>query len=229
MQPINLADYEALAPQHLEPNVWDYFRGGSDDEVTLRANRDAFERIWLRPRMLVNVHTIDTQTSVLGLPVPMPILVAPTSQHGLAHPEGERETARGVGATGTVMVLSTSASRVPEDVAQAANGPLWFQLYLRSHARGEDLVRRVEALGYRAIVLTTDLPRMGNRERDTRHELAGNGINRLLQTPNYDGSESGFGDALTWDVLDWLRSITTLPVVVKGILTAEDALLAVER
>jgi isopentenyl diphosphate isomerase/L-lactate dehydrogenase-like FMN-dependent dehydrogenase len=230
MQPINLFDYEVLAQPRLDPNVWDYYQGGSDDEVTLRANRAAFERIWLRPRMLVNVHTIDMQTSVLGMPVPMPILVAPTSQHGLAHPEGECETARGVGATGTVMVLSTSASRVPEDVAHAAGTrPLWFQLYLRSYTRGEDLVRRVEALGYRAIVLTTDLPRMGNRERDTRHGLAGDDIRHVLRTPNYDGDEGEIGDTLTWDVLDWLRSITTLPIVVKGILTAEDALLAVER
>src|SRR5215470_1706403 len=105
MQPINLADYEALAQQHLAPNVWDYYQGGSDDEVTSRANRAAFERIWLRPRTLVDVHTIDMQTSVLGMPVPMPILVAPTAQHGMAHPEGERETARGVGATGTAMIL----------------------------------------------------------------------------------------------------------------------------
>ncbi len=226
MQPVNLSDYEALAKARLDRGALDYYQGGSDDEVTLRANRTAFERIRLRPRVLVDVSACDLRTSVIDIPVSMPILVAPTAAHALAHPDAECATAQAAGAAGTLMVVSSSATRSLEDVARAASGPLWFQLYIRRLRHAEALVVRAQAAGYRALVLTVDTPRLGNRERDIRNNFEG------FPTPNYDsdGKEEPFmGDTLTWDILDWLRSLTSVPILLKGILTAEDALLAVER
>jgi isopentenyl diphosphate isomerase/L-lactate dehydrogenase-like FMN-dependent dehydrogenase len=226
MQPVNLSDYEALAKARLDRGALDYYQGGSDDEVTLRANRTAFERLRLRPRVLVDVSACDLRTSVIDIPVSMPILVAPTAAHALAHPDAECATAQAAGAAGTLMVVSSSATRSLEDVARAAPGPLWFQLYIRRLRHAEALVVRAQAAGYRALVLTVDTPRLGNRERDIRNNFEG------FPTPNYDsdGKEEPFmGDTLTWDILDWLRSLTSLPILLKGILTAEDALLAVER
>jgi len=217
MQPVNLSDYEALAKARLDRGTLDYYQGGSDDEVTLRANRTAFERLRLRPRVLVDVSSCDLRTSVIDIPVSMPILVAPTAAHALAHPDAECATAQAAGAVGTLMVVSSSATRSLEEVAQAAPGPLWFQLYIRRLRHAQALVVRADAAGYRAIVLTVDTPRLGNRERDIRNNFEG------FPTPNYDSDgkdEPYMGDTLTWDILDWLRSVTSLPIILKGILTA---------
>ncbi|TMD59802.1 MAG: alpha-hydroxy-acid oxidizing protein, partial [Chloroflexi bacterium] len=130
MEPINLSDYEALAQTHIEPFAWDFIQGGSDDEVTLRANRSAFERIRLRPRMLVKGSTCNLSTTVLGTPVSMPILIAPAANHGMAHAEGECATAQGAALAHTLMTVSTFSTRSLEDIAASANAPLWFQLYL---------------------------------------------------------------------------------------------------
>jgi isopentenyl diphosphate isomerase/L-lactate dehydrogenase-like FMN-dependent dehydrogenase len=230
MEPLNVSEYEVLARERMDPVYWDFYAGGSDEEVTLRANQADFARIHLRPRMLVDVTRCDTSTSVLGLPVPMPILVAPTSMHCLAHPEGECATAQGAGAAGTLMIASTDATRPLEEIAQAASGPLWFQLYIygsQEVARG--LVRRAEAAGYQAIVLTVDLPAMGNRERSKRH-----GVPMPpppLVEANFVGiaSESLKIVPMTWETVTWLRSLTSLPILLKGILTADDARLAVEH
>ena len=143
-----------------------------DDEVTQRDNQADFARIRLRPRMLVDVTQCDTSTSVLGQPVPMPILIAPTSMHCLAHPEGECATAQAAGAARTLMIASTDATRPLEEIAQAASSPLWFQLYIYGSLEiAGGLVRRAEAAGYQALVLTVDLPVMGNRERSKRHAV----------------------------------------------------------
>ncbi len=232
MDPINVFEYEALAQAKMNPAFWDFYQGGSDDEVTLRANRTAFERIRLRPRVLVDVSAgaLNMRTTVLGTPVSMPILVAPTALHSMAHPEGECATAQGAGTANTLMIASTTATRSIEEIAQAASGPLWFQLYVYpSFQVAEKLVRRAEAAGYRAIVLTVDLPYLGNREKDRRNNVT------IPPEPFY---EANFVDVeekgqpwvpLTWESLSWLRSITSLPILVKGILTAEDAVLAVEH
>jgi 4-hydroxymandelate oxidase len=214
----------------MNPAYWDFYHGGSDDEVTLRDSRAAYERIRLRPRVLVDVSHCDTSTTVLGTPVSMPILVAPMALHCLAHPEGECATAQGAGVAGTLMIASTTATKNIEEIAQAATGPLWFQLYVYPSLEvAEKLVRRVEAAGYRAIVLTVDLPRLGRREKDIRNNVT------IPPSPYY---EANFVDVkkegqawvpLTWESLSWLRSITSLPILLKGILTAEDALLAVEH
>jgi isopentenyl diphosphate isomerase/L-lactate dehydrogenase-like FMN-dependent dehydrogenase len=227
---INLFDYEMLAEERMEPVYWDFYAGGSDDEVTARNNQTDFARIRLRPRMLVDVSTCDTTTSVLGQQVDMPILVAPTALHCMAHPEGECATARGVGAVGTLMMASTVATRTMEEIAHVASGPLWFQLYVhRTHQVAAGLVRRAEAAGYRAIVLTVDLPALGNRERDRRHEMS------IPPPPFVEANLVGIEQtgqrwvSLSWETVDWLRSLTSLPIVLKGILTAEDALLALEH
>ncbi len=227
MEPINVYDYEILAEERLDPVYWDFYAGGSDDEVTVRANQTDFSRIRLRPRMLVDVSQCDTGTSVLGLPVKMPILVAPTSAHGLAHPQGECATAQGVGAAGTIMIASTESDRTLEEIAQAASGPLWFQLYIDpSFEVAAQFVRRAEAAGYKAIMLTIDVPILSNRERFKRHNEM---IPRIRA--NFGGAPKIGREkvSLTWGTLDWLRSLTSLPILVKGVLTAEDALLAVER
>lgn len=246
VNPINVAEYEPLARAAMESVAWDYYRSGSEDEVSLRANREAFERIRLRPRVLVDVSTTDTRATVLGIPVSMPILVAPMAYHGLAHADAECATARGVGEAGSLLTVSTMANRTLEEVAHAATGPLWFQLYVYAERRvSERLVRRAEAAGYRGLVLTVDAPRLGRREADIRN---GFGLPPHLQIANFAGTAmadepagdpgvSGldvyakalFDTTLTWEALDWLRSVTSLPVVVKGVLTAEDAELAAEH
>jgi isopentenyl diphosphate isomerase/L-lactate dehydrogenase-like FMN-dependent dehydrogenase len=233
MEPINLYDYEKIAQERLAPALWDFLHGGSDDEVLLRESRAVYERIKLRPRVLVDVSVIDTRTTVLGTPVEMPILIAPTASHCVAHPEGECATAQGAGRAGTLMIASTVATRTIEEIAQAAgstNTPLWFQLYVYPTLEiAAWLVRRAEAAGYRAIVLTVDLPKLGNRERGRRNNTVI--PPEPFQEANFVGVEKEGQPwvSLTWDSLAWLRSITSLPILLKGILTAEDAALAVEH
>ncbi len=234
MQPINLNDYQTLAQTLIEPAAWDYIMGGSDDEVTLRANRTAFERIRLRPRMLVKGSACDLRSTVLGTPVSMPILVAPAAHHRLAHPEGECATARGAGMARTLMAASTFSTRSLEDIAQAASGPLWFQLYLYHNLElSAAVVQRAVAAGYRAIVLTADLPVLGNREKDVRNNFVLPSHMRLAnfpdEQPEPEQNSISIPFAPTWETLDWLKTLTSLPIIVKGILTAEDALLALER
>jgi isopentenyl diphosphate isomerase/L-lactate dehydrogenase-like FMN-dependent dehydrogenase len=188
----------------------------------------AFQRIRLRPRVLVDVSHVELATTVLSTPVSMPILIAPTALHGLAHPEGECATVRAAGAAGTLMIVSSSSTRQLEDIAQSATGPLWFQLYIWTFRQAEELVRRAEAAGYRALVLTVDLPEMGNRERDRRNELHLH--NDIMRTAyELEADAVSILNTLTWDTIDWLRERTTLPILLKGILTAEDAALAAEH
>ncbi|HZC04268.1 MAG TPA: alpha-hydroxy acid oxidase [Ktedonobacterales bacterium] len=243
MDPINLFEYEPLARELIDPVSWDYYQGGANDEVTLRGNRLAFERIRLRPRMLAGVGACDTRTTALGEPLRMPILVAPTAYQKLAHADGECAMARGAGEAGSLMCVSTMSTTSLEEVAQAATGPLWFQLYVyRDRAVTESLVRRAERAGYRALVVTVDMPAVGRREADVRN---GFGLPPHLSLANFTGllSEEGrvapgasalsiyadhqLDSDLTWEGIDWLSSITALPIVLKGILTAEDAALAV--
>ena len=235
-------DLEEIARGHLHPAVYDYYAGGAEDEQTLAANRDAFRHVFLRPRALVGVSRVDPSTSVLGAPVSMPILVAPTAYQRMAHPDGELATARAAGAAGTLMVASTIATSSLEEIAGAATGPLWFQLYVspeRDICR--DLLHRAEAAGYRAICLTVDTPVLGRRERDVRNRFQ---LPQGLSLRNFDGdlarfprvkTGSGFAAAasrlidasITWDTIAWIRSETKLPVVVKGVIAAADVELAI--
>jgi isopentenyl diphosphate isomerase/L-lactate dehydrogenase-like FMN-dependent dehydrogenase len=208
----------------MEPSAWDYYYSGSDDEVTLRANRTAFECIELRPRVLMDVSTCDTRTTVLDTAISMPILVAPTAFHSLAHSAGECATAQATGRSGTLMVVSSSSTRSLEDIAREARGPLWFQLYVHDRKSAEELVHRAMKADFRALVVTVDSPRWGRKERSIRSGF------RVPQKANFTDAEAAVDVLpLTWESLTWVRSLTSLPLVLKGILTAEDAVLAVKH
>jgi len=231
MELINISEYEALAKQRMASAFWDYYQGGSNDEVSLRANRTAFEDIRLRPRVLMGTNTCDLHTTVLGTSVSMPILVAPTAQHGLAHPDGECATARGAEMAHTLMTVSTQSSYSIEDIARVGKALCWFQFYIYKDLHiSESLLRRAEAAGYRAVVLTVDTPRIGRREKDIRNGFEIPPHIRFGNFPqNIDKSVLEEYAALNWDILSWIRTITSLPIILKGILTAEDAKLAIEH
>jgi 4-hydroxymandelate oxidase len=241
---LNLADVEAAAKGRLTALAYEYYVGGANDEVTLRENRSAFERLALRYRVLVDVSRRSTKTTVLGAPVDLPVLIAPTAFQRLACDEGEIATARAAASAGTVMILSTASTCTIEDVA-AVGGTQWFQLYVYSD-RGltKALVERAEACGMSAVVLTVDAPILGRRERDLRNRFhLPDGI-RLANVPSsgsvpmpagpgepglHNYLSSGIDAALTWKDVDWLRSITRLPVLIKGIVRGDDAARAVEH
>ena len=232
-------DYERAAEARLDLGAFGYVVGGANDEWTLRENRAAFERWILRPRMLVDISQVTTATTVLGTESSMPLLVAPTAFQRMVHPDGELAMARGAAAVGAAMCLSTFATATIEEVAEAAPGaPRWFQLYWSSDREFvRDVVHRAEAAGFGAIVLTVDLPRLGRRERDLRtgfevpEELPVPAFVALAEASRAVSPEDiswAVDDTLTWQDLEWLRSVSSLPVLVKGILTAEDAVLAAE-
>jgi isopentenyl diphosphate isomerase/L-lactate dehydrogenase-like FMN-dependent dehydrogenase len=227
---ITLQDYEDAARDRLQPAVYDYYAGGADDEVTLRANRTAFERIRLRPRVLVDVSTIDMQTTVLGTAISMPILVAPAAYAGLAHDDAECGIVQAVGRLETIAVLSINASQTLETIAEAARpASVWQQLYLYDRSVTQRLLSRIKDAGYRAIVLTVDRPRLGRREREVRHAFH---LPTGIQAANFVGSgiTPRNGECLTtWSDIDWLREYTSLPLLLKGILHPADARLAVEH
>jgi isopentenyl diphosphate isomerase/L-lactate dehydrogenase-like FMN-dependent dehydrogenase len=230
--PLNLSDYEALAEPLMHPAVWDYVVAGAGDGITLAENRLAFDRIAIRPRMLVDVSRIDTTTSVLGASVAAPIMIAPSGQHGAICAEAECATAEAAGRAGLAMVASSGSNRTIEDIAAAATTPLWMQLYLfPDRPRTAALLQRAETAGCRAIVLTVDSPHWGRKERSLRSEdhfdwpAQGN----LADLPPATAVWPDGGAPATWADVDWLRTVTRLPILLKGILTAEDAALAVEH
>jgi 4-hydroxymandelate oxidase len=237
-EPLNTRDFERLAEGKVEAGPWGYFAGGSGDERTLAENVAAFGRWHLRPRMLVDVASVTTTTTLLGRETSMPVLVAPTAFQYLAHPEGDPAVARGAAAAGAIMCLSTLGGASPADLAEAApDGRWWFQLYW-SRDRGftQGLVEAAAEAGFEAIVLTVDLPAAGRRERDVRAAFE---IPSDLPLPNLT-EHLGGGDfhatlgevvdpSVTWRDLEWLRSCSSLPLLVKGILTEEDARLACEH
>jgi len=235
---LTIEDFEAEARERLPQMVFDYFAGGSGDEWTLRENRRAFERWMLRPRLLVDVSEIDLRTTVLGEEVPFPILLAPTALQKLAHPDGELATARAAAGLDAVMVLSTISSVSMEEVA-ATGARRWFQLYVhKDRDLTAALVRRAHEAGYTAIVLTADTPFLGRRLRDERNRFTlppGIGLANVegLPLPIAPGSSLFYyfaeqlDAAVTWDDVAWLASLSPLPLVVKGVLTAEDARRAV--
>jgi len=246
MDPLNIDEFSQQAEQRLPKTVFDYYEGGSDDEVTVQQNRNAWQRISFRPRVLVDVSRRDLSTTVQGLPVSVPILTAPCGFNALAHADGELAVARAVTAAGSIQIVSTAATFSLEEVAEAVpEGQRWFQLYCyRDRGVTRSLVERAEAAGYRALCLTVDVPFVGRRERDIRNQfglppglrwknLEAAGLDRM--DAGGDGSalaryiESIWDPGLTWDAVDWLRQLTSLPLILKGILTADDARLAVSH
>ena len=222
MDPINVWDYERLAEEKLDANAHAYFAGGAGDEVTLRDNVAAFERRKLRPRVLVDVAEISTGTTVLGTEVSLPVLLAPLAMQRMAHPDGEEATARAAAAAGTIMCLSSAATCAPKELAE---GHRWFQVYVWSpRSRTEAAIEEAVAAGYSALVLTVHDPYIGRRERDLRVDFK---VPENL-TVQGDLFGQGFDATLSWRDLEWLAGYG-LPVVVKGLLTAEDAQLACEH
>lgn len=238
----NLDQLEALAKERMSAMAFDYMVGGSEDEAALRGNRTAFSRLSFRPKVLVDVSKVDLRTRVLGTDLSMPVLVAPTGFHRLAHPAGEAATAQGAHDAGTVFSASTIATTSIEEIARASPGPKWFQLYVfKDRDLTEGLVRRAKAAGYKALVFTVDVPVLGRRERDIRGRFH---LPPPLQMGNFDvgelankmGSESSlaafianqFDATLTWDAVGWLKRLSGLPVVVKGVLRGDDAERAVQ-
>ena len=242
---VNVDEVEALARRRMRPADYDYYAGGAEDESTLARNRAGFSRYALLHRVLVDVDRVDTSTEILGSAVQTPIAVAPTAYHCLVDPEGEVATARAAGAAGSLMVASTLATKSLEEIAEAATGPLWFQLYVyRDRGITERLIARAEAAGYRALALTVDTPRLGRRERDLRRKFTlkpGLGLANLVSEGGHDltrwekyGSMAAYASALldaslTWDSIEWIRSRTRLPIVLKGIVRADDAKKAVDH
>ncbi len=224
--PVNLEEYEPLARAVLPPHVYDFVAGGAEDERTVARNRAAFARLLLRPRVLAGIRQPSLATTVLGQTVALPVLLAPTGEHCLVHPEGETATARAAGAAGTVLIVSTASSLPLEAVAAASALPgLWFQLYaLEDRDATAALVRRAAAAGYRALVLTVDTPVLGRREREIR---SGYAVRRALHRGNFPDGRVPPHATLTWEDLDWLRSLSPLPLVVKGVMRGDDAARAV--
>jgi 4-hydroxymandelate oxidase len=239
---LTLGDLEAAAAGKVPRDVWEFVQGGAGEETTMRGNRDAFHRQTLRPRVLSGVDRIDLRTTILGTRVAAPFFLAPTAYQGLLSPEGEVATARAARDAGVLAVYSTLSTRSLEEIAGAApDGPRWFQLYLQPEFDASlRLVERAERAGFRALVLTVDMPLLANRDRQLRSGIAvdapapvGNGPEirspaRAL-TPDGERFTLRAETAVTWEILDRLRERTRLPLVVKGLLTGEDARRAVEH
>jgi 4-hydroxymandelate oxidase len=223
---------EALARERLDPVHADFFAGGAGDERTLRANLASFDRLRLVPRVLRATGPRDLRTTLFGTDLATPVLVAPTAFHRLAHPDGEVATARGAAGAGTVMVVSMAATRTVEDVA-AAGAPLWFQLYPQPDASfTRSVVRRAEAAGCRALVVSVDSPVFGRRHRDLRHGFTDLPTGLACENLRDDSGRVRsirMDDTLGWDRIDELRDLTGLPLLLKGVLHPADAALAVEH
>jgi len=225
---VQTSQYEEEARRILDAAAWCYLESGSGIEQTLRAAVAAFEHIWLRPRVLVPMHAPDMSTTVLGIPVSLPIMAAPVGFQTWFHPDGELATVQGTGQAHTLYVASSSATTSLEDIARAAGGPIWFQLYLyQKRAVSEQLVKRAEQAGYQAIVVTVDTAYYGRKEKFMRNNFSTpEHVRKANLKDDADGQVSGeYG----WDVFDWLLSLTSLPLVIKGVLTAEDTELAIQH
>ncbi|KAJ7515315.1 hypothetical protein O6H91_22G010400 [Diphasiastrum complanatum] len=240
---VNVCEYEALAKEKLPKMAFDYYSSGAEDQWTLQQNRNAFQNIRFRPRILVDVSNVDISTTVLGLKISMPIMVAPAAMQKMAHPEGELATARAAAAAGTVMTLSSLATSSIEEVAATGPGIHFFQLYVfKDRNIVAQLVHRAECAGFKAIAVTADTPRLGRREADIKNRFV---LPPHLTLKNFEGldlgkmektNDSGLASyissqidrSLSWKDIRWLQTITKLPILVKGVLTAEDAKLCVE-
>jgi 4-hydroxymandelate oxidase len=243
MNAVSLFDLEAMAQQAMPHDLWDFVDAGAGDEVTLRKNRSAFEDITINPKFLVDVNDRDLSTTVLGEKISFPVMIAPAGGQRQVHPQGELATAQAAGAAGTLYALPTGSGYGIREVADVATGPLWFQLYHFNDDVTEYLVTQAKTAGYKAVCLTIDTPTSSPKERDVRNKM-------VMRREDHWGSlrdrpdlmelrEVGIPDmadwsppgytGLTWERLDWLRSLTGLPLVVKGLRTVEDAVLCAEH
>ena len=239
MEPINLYEFEELAAEKLWEPAYDYYASGAHDEITLRENHAAYDRISLHYRVLVDVRERDMSTTVLGHDISMPVMIAPTAFHRMAHVDGELATARAAASAGTLMTLSTLSNTVLEDVAAETSAPKWFQLYVyRDKQATLDLIRRAEEAGFEALAFTVDAPYLGVRERDVRNEfnlpddlqvanLTQRQMDQLPDAKLESGLAAYFEDlleqGLTWETFDWIASQTDLPIILKGVVRPDDA------
>ena len=245
LRPLNIAEFEVAAKALLTQMAFDYIAGGSGDQVTLAANREAFARWRIIPRVLTGVLDPVISTTVLGQPLNLPVMLAPVGFHRLAHTDGETATARAARDAGTILVSSTASTYSLEEVAPQA-GTWWFQIYVfRDREITRHVVQRAEHAGASALVVTVDTPLVGRREADLRNRFA---LPDGVTWANFAGSDyafmhdvaehgsslaayisSSFESALRWTDVEWLTSITDLPIVLKGILHPADARHAVEH
>jgi isopentenyl diphosphate isomerase/L-lactate dehydrogenase-like FMN-dependent dehydrogenase len=219
---VTVDDYEPVARGLLPSEVYDYFAGGAGNEWTLAENRRAFERWLIRPRVLSGAYPPDPSTEILGTHVAFPLLIAPWAYQRKAHPDGEPATARAAARAGTIMAVSTTAMDLLEEVAAASEFTKWWQLYVFTD-RGltEETLYRAHAAGYGAVCFTVDFPVGGLRHRDTR--------SGFVIPQGLPEDDQVYDPNITWDDLAWIRERAPLPLLVKGIITAEDAMLAVEH
>ncbi|NXS47818.1 HAOX2 oxidase, partial [Balaeniceps rex] len=238
MAMVCLSDFEEYAKKYLPKTAWDFFAAGADDCSTRDENILAYKRIHFRPRMLRDVSMMDIRTKLLGTEISFPVGIAPTGFHQLAWPDGEKSTARAAKAMNICYIASTYSTCTLEEISTAAPGGLqWFQLYIhRNRAVSQQLVQRAEALGFQGLVLTADLPYTGKRRDDVRNGFR---LPPHMKLKNLEGAfevckmspsfHSLIDPSVTWDDIYWLRSLTHLPIIIKGILTKEDAELAVRH
>ncbi|KVH93191.1 Aldolase-type TIM barrel [Cynara cardunculus var. scolymus] len=237
MEVTNVTEYQAIAKEKLPKMIYDYYASGAEDQWTLEENRNAFARILFRPRILIDVSKIDMATTILGFKISMPIMIAPTAMQKMAHPEGEYATARAASAAGTIMTLSSWATSSVEEVASTGPGIRFFQLYVyKDRNVVAQLVRRAESAGFKAIALTFTV---------SIRYLYRFTLPPFLTLKNFEGLDLGKMDeandsglasyvagqidrTLSWKDVKWLQTITTMPILVKGVITAEDTRLAIQ-
>ena len=238
MQPLSLRELESQARQRLDPAIYDFFAGGADDELTLRANEAAFYGIQLLPRVLRGRGEPKLDVTLLGVRASMPVLIAPTAFHRLAHPQGENATARAAARAGAIMIASMASTVAIEEVATAARGvaepSLWFQLYLQPDLGFTTaVIRRAEAAGCTALVISADSPSLGRRERDLRNRFLDLPVGLYCENMRDPANGKGparpivFSPQLSWEHIGWLRKTTPLKIAVKGLMHPADARIAV--
>lgn len=243
MHPLNLNEYEILAGEKISSSAYDYYRGGADEEITLKENRSAFKKIFLKYRVLRDVSKVDLSTGILGTEISMPVLIAPTAFHKMAHPDGEIAVAKAASAEDTIMVLSTFSNSDMEEVVKANGKNVWFQLYVyKDREVTRELIHRAKNAGMKAIVLTVDAPYIGHREKDMKNKFSlpeHLSVKNLLPSskekfPVTDKSglaeyvSKNLDPSLSWKDIDWIKSVSDLPLIIKGIGCKEDASISVD-
>jgi len=239
---LNVWDFKKIAQQRLSADSWDFITGAAGDEITVRWNREAYDRIRLQPNALVNVAGVDTRTRLFGQEIPFPILVSPSGGHSRSHPDAELATARGAGQAQAIMTVSTLSSKPIEELAQVATQSLWFQLYMiRDRGLTREIVQRAEAAGCKAICITVDTPVIGARNREQRaSRRRGRRSGPRTTPPHLTGYKrpqsvegaiysSTLDPTITWKEINWVRSFARVPVLIKGVLNPADAQRAVQE
>ncbi|XP_010534951.1 PREDICTED: peroxisomal (S)-2-hydroxy-acid oxidase GLO4-like isoform X2 [Tarenaya hassleriana] len=234
---VNVNEFQQLAKKILPKMHYDFYAGGSEDQHTLKENIEAFHRITLRPRVLTDVSRIDMSVSILGYRISAPVMIAPTARHKLAHPQGEIATARAAASSKTIMIVSYMSTCTVEEIAASCNAVRFLQLYVfKKRDITARMVKRAENSGYKAIVLTVDVPRLGRREADIKNRMISRQLENFKGSISTENKGSGiealtsnlFDASVSWKDIEWLRSVTKLPILIKGILTSDDAVKAVE-